>query len=205
MIFRILDNKIVDFRSEFFGYTDEEMDGFIFTNSIDSDALNLLSIKEFTKDNINKYFKYNDEYFKISKISNEEYIDIVLNEKIKLLSDLNNKYIESKYQLPRQISFTLLKIESILPKVLNNIDIQNTKYETALLQLNEIQSWIFTYPMNYYYQKENELILLANSIKNGMNDILELENVNIDDWSFDQFDQFDPKHEIGQIYNILNS
>lgn len=205
MIFRILDNKIVDFRSDYFGYTYEEMDGYIFTSNIDLDALNLLSIKEFTEDNINKYFKYDVQYIKISKISDDEYVDIILKEKINLLSNINNRYIESRYQLPRQISFTLLKIEAVLPKIINNQDITGTKYETALNQLNEIQTWIFNYPMSYYYQKEFELITLSKNIKNGLNSIEELENINESNWDFEQFSQYDPEHEIGFIYNILNS
>lgn len=206
MIFRIDPdtNKILDYRSDIMGYFTEEMIGYIFCNNLNINAEELLEISfSINSDNVNEYLIYREDTLEIDIITFEESVDLLRDKKLKELDETNKSYIMEHYELPRQVSFTTLKFDAIAPK-LDGIDITGTKYETAYNKLEEIRQWVFNYPMAYFYQQEAIIKQIAEDIKNNIEAIETLEKIH-EAWDFSQFDGFDPKHEIGQIVQILNS
>ncbi|MFW6242833.1 MAG: hypothetical protein ACOC2W_01605 [bacterium] len=206
MIFRIKPdtNKIIDFRSDIMGYFDEEMEGYIFCNNLNINALELLNLRnDLNENNVNEFLIYRPDITEIDILTFEETVDILKNKKLKILDEVNKKYITEHYELPRQISFTTLKFDAIAPK-LDGVDITGTKYEDAYNKLEEIKNWVFNYPMTYYYQQEAIIKQMAEDIKNNLENIETLESIE-NAWDYFQFDEFDPKHEIGEIFQILNS
>lgn len=136
---------------------------------------------------INDRFKYDEISDKIIPLSDYEIAVKEGNRIIEKLSDINTKYIKSRYSLERQASFMTLRMNAMS---LQRIDIMN--------ELDKIQQWMFNYPMTYYYEKENEILNYVEEIKNGNKTLTDLYSLEFT-WDFEQFTVYDPNITIANI------
>jgi hypothetical protein len=141
--------------------------------------------------NVDERFKYDEVSDKVIPLSEYEIAVKESNKLIGKLSDMNTKYIKSKYSLERQSSFITLRMNAMS---LQRIDIMN--------ELDKIQKWMFNYPMTYYYQKENEILNYVEEIKNGNKTLTDLYSLEFT-WDFEQFNEFDPIVTISDVRQMF--
>jgi hypothetical protein len=140
---------------------------------------------------INDLFRYDEQESMVIKRPLTEIAEIEGNKLVNKLDKRNTEYIKSRYTLERQTTFLMQKVNAI---GLQRLDIVN--------ELNKIETFLMTYPLNYYYIKEQEIKDTVQEIKDNtktLDDLYNLENT----WDFEQFNQYDPNIHIEDIKNMF--
>lgn len=142
---------------------------------------------------INVWFVYNEATNTVQAKSEYEIAQAYAYNLIWDLDRTNAAYIKSRYSLERQITFLTLKIDAMLA---NRSDI--------ITELDKIKEWCYSYPLAYFYTKEQEINDLVDAIGRHEATLEDLKNHRAT-WNFEQFDDFDYNLHIKDIMVMFNN